>query len=174
MKQRLDLDFSSKCRPFNPLVLWGIAAALCLLLALILQQSQVMKTAIAAREAADGRLSETTAPRLSEAEIHSLQLAHETQKSLNIPWQPMLAALEKAQAANPEMRLLTVQPNPSKGEININGVVSNFNILAQYIEALKAQPEFGDAILTNQHWNEAPVGQEKLGFTLTVEWKRHG
>lgn len=173
MIQRPDLDFSTRCRPFNQMALWIVALLLALACALVLQLSRAAQSEIAAKEA-DQPSSQSLTPRLSDAEVHSLQLAHETQKALNIPWQPMLSALEKAQSVSPEIRLLSVQPNPSKGEININGIVSSFNALSQYIEALKAQPEFGDAVLNNQHWGEAPVGQEKLGFTLTVTWRRNG
>lgn len=170
IKQPLDLDFARKCKPYPLTWMWLLAAVFWLLLGIVVYQWQQVKTDLAAQSALAGvdikARDATLAPGLKQ----SIQLAHQTQQALNVPWDDMLAALEKAQVATPDIRVLSIKPQPKSADIQITGVVQDFSVLAQYIASLKAQTEFSDAVLVSQRWEEASIGQVKMHFRLTVKW----
>jgi len=170
MKQDLDLDFARQCKPFSRVWMWLVAAILSLLLIGAVYQWQQMQSTLAAQAALTASYSQST-PKVSSQLNASIQLAHETQYALNIPWDTMLAALEKAQEQTPEMRLLSIQPQPKRLEVMVSGVVSDFSVLAQYIAALKEQAEFSDAVLVSQRWEEAEIGEVSMHFRLAVRWQ---
>lgn len=171
MKQNLDLDFATQCKPYSGLLVWLVAGGLCFILGIAIYQLQQLKAELAVKSESAGMRFKPSKKILSPSLQQSFKLAHQTQGELNIPWDAMLVSLEKAQAATPEMRLLSIQPNPKKAEITITGVVSDFIILADYIANLKSQPTFTDAVLQRQQWEEAPVDEVQLNFILTVGWK---
>jgi hypothetical protein len=101
--------------------------------------------------------------------------ARQTQRALNIPWEGMLNALELAKQGNAGIRLRSLQPKPEKGEVLITGTALEFDDLVKYLNSLRKQPGFGDAILLNQHWEQNgdasnADGQDNLMFNLSVVW----
>lgn len=171
MKQKLDLDFAVKCKPYSAPILWLIAGILLFILSIVLYQAQQLKSELAMKSESAGIRTHTTKAKLSPILQHRLKLAHQTRTALNVSWDEMLLSLEKAQAATPDMRLLAVQPNAKKGEVVINGMVHDFAILAEYIAALKNQSTFDDAVLQRQQWDDAPEGETQLNFIIAVGWK---
>jgi hypothetical protein len=68
-----------------------------------------------------------------------------------------------------------LQPKPEKGEVLITGTALEFDDLVKYLNSLRKQPGFGDAILLNQHWEQNgdasnADGQDNLMFNLSVVW----
>jgi hypothetical protein len=104
-----------------------------------------------------------------------LSVARQTQRSLNVHWEIMLSALEQVQQENPSVKLLSIQPQPEKGQVLIAGEVSEFDALIKYLNKLRQQPSLGDAMLLNHHWEQSinaenAVAYDKLVFNLSVIW----
>lgn len=169
--KRLQLDFS----PYRPRQrrLAGTLAALAAgaLIAVLLLQYRAISARIAQHEAAAQAarppLTGTTA-QPSEAQQRELTLALAAQRVLNLPWEPLLAALEQAQGG--KVHLLALQPIPLRGELVLSGEAENFKALMDYLQQLRAQPVFAEVTLVNQR-QVADDGQHSLAFTLAAEWK---
>ncbi len=168
----LDLNFAAPFRQFNIVAMVLLASVLSIFSGFLLYQHQQLRHSIQAKNEAMsmGSVAKPVAMENPALE-HSMALAHDAQYALNLPWQPMFAALELAQLANPEIHLLSIRPNPSKPEIIIIGETSNFDALLQYMNDLRAQPVLGEAVLVNQRSNTLDQGASRLGFTISVGWK---
>lgn len=170
MKQ-LQLDFSQRRPRLRRLIGILVVVGMSMLLALMLLQYRAVDARIAEQEAVldaakmamSGR---TTAP--SEMEQQELKMALDAQRVLNLPWESLLGALEQAQAGD-KVHLLSVQPNPFKGEVALTGEAVNFDALMNYLKALRTQPVFSDVVLVNQRQVEQD-GRQSLAFTLAAEW----
>jgi len=170
MKQHLDLNFTKDGKPFSPLLMTLLAGILTFLLAFMIVYYQKLKAEHESKLAFAEKQAASKDVRVSPALKRTISLAHETKNTLNIPWDNMLASLEKAQSAVPNIQLLSIQPKPKKSEVLITGVVDDFAVLADYIKALKAQAIFNDAALLNQRWEEAGVDEVNLNFSLAARW----
>lgn len=168
----LQLDFSQyRARRRS---LFGVAALLVssALLAVALLQQRAIEARITQLETAASMNSVSAGPRqLSEAQQREIKVALDAQRALNLPWQPLLGALEKVQDG--KVQLLALQPNPLKGEVVLNGEAANFDVLMAYLKALRAQPVFTDVVLVNQR-QVAEDGRRSLAFTLAAEWNTGG
>lgn len=171
--KRLQLDFSPhRARLRN--VMGSVALALCLLAGLALLASQrnldQRITRYAVQQERPGKHMGSNARRdpllLSEE-----KQAREAQHALDIPWSSLLGALERVQTAGSGVHLLSVQPNPAKGEVLLGGEAENFSTLMEYARALRAQPQFSDVVLVNQRLAQETTGQTRLAFTLLAQWK---
>jgi hypothetical protein len=168
----LDLNFAQTCRRFNPTLLWILATLLAVLAGALLYQQQSLTQEI------EAKTNTSTATHIAKsastpnpALMHSILLAHETQHALNLAWLPMLKALEQVQKANPVIKLLSIQPNPSKSEILITGQTAKFDDLVQYQNSLHTEG-LGEAVLLNQRSELLDAGAKSIiGFTLAVGWK---
>jgi hypothetical protein len=96
--------------------------------------------------------------------------AGEAAYALNMPWDKMLGALEQVQTVSSGVHLLTVQPNPIKGEVQLGGEAEDFSALMDYVKALRAKPQFSEVVLVNQRL-ASESSQTKLAFTLLAQWK---
>lgn len=172
MKQ-LQLDFSPyQARLRN--TLGGAALVVCLLAGFALLASQRNLDQRIARYAAQ---QEQPGKRGANAARDPLLLAEEKQareagSALNMPWNPLLGALEHVQSVSSGIHLLSVQPNPAKGEVMLGGEAENFSTLMDYVKALRAQAQFSDVVLVNQRLTEEAESQTRLAFTLQAQWKR--
>lgn len=168
----LDLNFAYPCRRFNPTLMWLLATLLAALAGALLYQQQSLTQKIEAKTNANTVThvaKSATTP--SPVVMHSILLAHETQHALNLAWLPLLKTLEQVQQANPEIKLLSIQPNPSKSEIVITGQTAKFDDLVQYQNGLHTHG-LGEAVLLNQRSEVLATGaQSTIGFTLAVGWK---
>lgn len=170
--KRLQLDFSQRRPHLRRLIGTLAAIGIGMLLALMLLQYRDVSARIAEQEAVLDAAKITTAGRttgLSEKEQQELKMALDAQRLLNLPWEPLLGALEQAQMGD-RIHLLSVQPNLLKGEIALAGEAVNFEALMSYLKALRAQPVFSDVVLVNQRQVEQG-GRQSLAFTLAAEWK---
>ena len=97
--------------------------------------------------------------------------AREAERALNMPWNPLFGALEQVQTVSSGIHLLSIQPNPVKGEVVLGGEAENFSILMDYVKALRAQPQFPDVGLVNQRLADPAASESRLAFTLQAQWK---
>ncbi|HEY3299302.1 MAG TPA: hypothetical protein VGJ90_00875 [Methylophilaceae bacterium] len=168
----LDLNFAQPCRRFSPTLMWILAALLLAIAGALLYQQQLLKQQIEAKTntSTAGPITKSVVPQ-SPALMHSIALAHETQRALNLAWLPTLKALEQVQQANPEIKLLSIQPSPSKSEIVITGQTAKFDDLVQYQNSLHKQG-LGEAVLLSQHSDVLDTGAKStIGFMLAVGWR---
>lgn len=169
--KRLQLDFSAY-RPRQRRLAGTLAALLAgALIVVLLLQYRAISARIAQHEAA----AQAARPLLtgitaqpSEAQQRELTLALAAQRVLNLPWEPLLAALEQAQGD--KVHLLALQPIPLRGELVLSGEAESFKALMDYLQQLRAQPVFAEVTLVNQR-QLADDGQHRLAFTLAAEWK---
>lgn len=138
---------------------------------LIYDYQQLQSTINTKTESANANAGKARSLKLSPEFERKVTIAHETQRALNKPWEGVFIAIEHAQFANPEIHLLSVEPNPAKAEIVITGQTSKFDTLVRYMSSLRAQPVLGEAVINNQREEFPASGQEILSFTLTVVWK---
>lgn len=176
MKQ-LALDFANPVPRYNAVII----AILLLLVGsianfFVLQQQQINGEIDRINHQAAGAQKAGRAQSGANPELErQVSAARQVQRALNMPWEPMLNALEQAKQDNPSIRLLSMQPKPEKGEVLINGTAPEFDALVKYLNSLRQQPGLGDAVLLNQHWeqngDEANAdGQDGLMFNLSVVW----
>lgn len=106
--------------------------------------------------------------------IEESNLAKQTQQKLNLPWMPMLSALEKVKQNNPAIQLMRISPNPSRGEIKLNGEAATFADITQLLTDLRAAPAFSDAVLVNQHLEQdadKPASPPIVVFEMNIGWR---
>jgi hypothetical protein len=146
------LNFASNLRPQAGVLSWLaclIATGIFALLAWQYQQANQAKQALVA-QANNVYLQPTRHAPNPQLETQ-LALAQQTQKQLNTPWMPMFSALEKVNQQNPEVAIVQISPNPSRGEIKIKAETKAFKHITAYLESLRQHSAFGDAALTSQH-----------------------
>ncbi|HSR01525.1 MAG TPA: hypothetical protein VLM20_01925 [Methylophilaceae bacterium] len=171
MKLNFDLDFATQCKPYSRFLVLIIAGCLCFLLVVMIYHLQQLKSELNIKSKNSEENFQPSKKKLSPSLQQSFKLAHQTQAELNVPWEAMLISLENAQAAVPQMRLLSIQPDPKKAVIVMTGVVDEFSVLADYIDIIKSQPTITDAVLQRQQWGEAPDNEVRLNFILVLGWK---
>lgn len=172
----LDINFAQPCRRFNPSFMLSLAILFIVLAGALLYQQQLLTQQIAAKTHAN-TINNTAKPEAAPSPtlLHSIVLAHETQHALNLAWLPLFKMLEQAQQANPEIKLLSIQPNPSKADIVITGQTAKFDDLVQYQNSLHTYG-LGEAVLLNQRTDILDTGtgnsaKQAISFTLAAGWK---
>ncbi len=167
--KRLQLDFSTYNTRLRNIV-GGVTLAACLLagLWLLMDQRDLNERISRYQDQSVGRagLQGTRTTSMSAEE----RQAEEAARALNIPWDTMLSALEQVQAASSGVHLLTMQPNPAKGELLLGGEAEDFSTLMDYMQALRAKPQFSEVVLVNQRLAD-DSNQTRLAFTLLAQWK---
>jgi hypothetical protein len=106
--------------------------------------------------------------------LEETSLAKQAQQKLNLPWMPMLSALEKVKQNNPAIQLMRISPNPSRGEIKLNGEAATFADITQLLTDLRATPAFSDAVLVNQHLEQdadKPASPPIVVFEMNIGWR---
>lgn len=164
--KHLQLDFS----PYSPRlrnIVGGVTLVACLLAGfwLLADQRNLNEQISQYQDQSIGRAG-LRRPIASAEE----RQADEAVRALNMPWETMLNALEQVQATSAGVHLLTVQPNPAKGEVLLGGEAEDFSILMDYTKALRAKPQFSEVVLVNQRLADEN-SQTRLAFTLVGHWK---
>jgi hypothetical protein len=106
--------------------------------------------------------------------IEETNLVRQTQQRLNLPWMPMLSALEKVKQNNPAIQLVRINPNPSLSEIKLSGEAATFADITQLLTDLRAALTFSDAVLVNQHLEQdadKPALPPIVVFEINVGWR---
>lgn len=151
-----------------------LSAAILLLVAagLMLQHRDILDRIARKESLLEAGNSRSTVRRAmpTEMEQREIKAALDAQHALNIPWDSLLSALEKVQGQHAKIYLISVQPNPAKGEVTVSGEADDFASLMAYVKALRSQTIFLDVVLLSQRRVEEDE-QQRLGFTLSAGWK---
>ena len=174
--QHLALDFTKPVPRYNAAVMVCLFLCVVLITAFFVLQQRQLSNEIARINRQKTGVQDAGTPARSTPDLErKISATHQTLRALNMPWEPMLSALQQSQQENPNIKLLSIQPKPEKGEVLIAGVAPEFDALVKYLNSLRQQPGLGDAVLLNQHWEknvgaENAVGQDVLMFNLAVMW----
>lgn len=171
--QKIHLNFASvkpMAASWQSLILWLLALGLASILWLSYQHNQARIALLQQQAAAH------TSPRPMAADPaieEKLKLAMQTQQALDVPWMPMLAALETVKAANPNVHLLSISPNKNRAEIKLNGEATAFADITHLLDDLRANKAFGDAALVNQHLEQDDDKKSQLTyvFEINLSWR---
>ncbi|NQZ53777.1 MAG: hypothetical protein HRT93_05930 [Piscirickettsiaceae bacterium] len=106
----------------------------------------------------------------TEHDIRMLKVASAVQGKLNFPWQDLLSSLEVVKKSAPKIKLMTIQPNPTKGDVLIGAEAVDLPTMLNFIDLLKEQPVFQDVLLVNQR-HLGLNNKKRLSFTLKMRWK---
>jgi nitrate reductase NapAB chaperone NapD len=172
----LELDFTRPVPRYNQVLLGALLVLVIVLTTFFVYQQQLLSKEIDRKKNQIINKQDFKSRNMHNPELErQAGEAHQTQRNLNIPWGSMLSALESAQKENLNIRLLSVQPKPEKGEVLIAGEATEFDALVNYLNSLRQQPGMGDAVLLNQHWEQSidvedTVKHDKLMFNLSVIW----
>lgn len=170
----LTLNFSSEKQASARKVSLVLAAILAMILLNLLFQYHDITQKINTLETSQ-TFNEPTikAPALTEAEIKEQAIANKTLRQLNIPWHSLLTTLEQVQMQHPQIKLVSLQPNPNKNTLILSAEASHFAAMMTYVESLKQQKTLQQVTLVNQAALENDSeGQasKTLAFTLQAEW----
>ncbi len=167
---RTDLDFS---RPYALYSIWvrGLLLAGLALIAWVWWCGARLDVQI--KQASARMISQQIQPKstsIDNAVDTQIAAAIRTQQSLNTPWLSMTAELEQVKSRHPNVRLLSVTPNPAKAEIVLVGEAKQFADITHFFDDLKKHPKFGDAILQRQHLIDPESVRPVYSFNATVLW----
>lgn len=168
--KKVNLDFAEKSYINTNMWAWCLLMAALLAVGFLYTQYQHTTEKIKQAEA-KVQLSTLAKPNLSVVpELEDkIKLAQQTQHQLNLPWMQMLAALETVKAANPHIALLNISPNKSRAEIKITGETAQFSDITHFLDDLRTNASFTDAVLVSQHLED---DQSKLlyVFEISLGW----
>jgi len=103
----------------------------------------------------------------TERDLIKLQEARTIQQKLNFPWDVLLAAIETVKQEISTVSLLTIQPNPAKGEVILGADAVNVKAMLAFVTLLEQQAIFNNVLLINQR----EIKHSRVAFTLKMEWK---
>jgi Tfp pilus assembly protein PilN len=86
---------------------------------------------------------------------------------LNLPWRELQDAIENATSG--KVALLTLEPDAKSHTMKITAETPNSDEMLAYVERLKRQDFFVDAVLNKHEINEQDA-QKPLRFQLEVQW----
>ncbi|MDB5774362.1 MAG: hypothetical protein JWP38_495 [Herbaspirillum sp.] len=129
---------------------------------------QVQETAAAELRARMERYAGMT-PTGSKAPVSDAQAnaVNHAIAQLNLPWRDILNALEEATPNG--IALLAIEPDAKKNVLKAMAEAPNSDAMIGYIENLKKQPLFADAILTRHEINDHDPNNP-LRFQFEVLW----
>lgn len=150
---------------WRDLALCGLMVGLAVVLYLAYQTQLTELTQLQAQQA---QLQPKKNPLQQDAQLVSqLENARQTQQILNRPWLETLAQLEEVKKHQAAVKLMSVEPNTSRAQIYLKVKSKDFADVIQFLEALKMQPLFGNAELTNQYVEDENVSV----YEIKVDWK---
>lgn len=167
---KINLDFTENTPLNNSSWTWGVLAIALLALALLYTQYQVTSKKINEqieltenKTQSEGKAKPYLAAALAMQD--KFKLAQQTQQQLDLPWMQMLKALETVKIANPNIAILSISPNKNRAEIKLTGQTSDFSDLTNFLDALRTNSSFSDAVLVSQHLED---DQAKLLYVFEV------
>ena len=170
--QKIQLDFAGKPKiKLSDLILLLGALSLAAFLWVNYQQTQAKINVL--QQAEIGAESRSGA-KVDLAVQEQLKLSQQAQQQLNVPWMPMLAALETVKKANSNIQLLNIIPNKNRAEIKLSGEAATFADITHLIDDLRTNAAFSDAVLVSQHLEQdadRPKSQVIYVFEINVGWR---
>lgn len=162
--------------PSNTVSILGslLLMAVLVVMALVYVKQQALTEAIAVKTRPPQPLSRggyaQAQASVDTAFANNTQLAQTVQQQLNVPWMAMLAGLEQMKKTNPNIDLLSIAPNKQRASIALTGEAATFADITQLVDALRAHPAFGDAVLLNHHLEQDAVHVVYV-FEISVGWR---
>lgn len=92
----------------------------------------------------------------------------EIQFATGLPWQRMFSEIEQAMAD--DTALLSIRPDPSKGQLIIEGEAKDYPAILSFMEDLEHSPIFSAVHLANHEWLEDVPGKP-VHFSLMMQWQ---
>lgn len=131
---------------------WVLLGLALLALVWMYQKQQILTQSLEEKMRHQQALSQRQlAPRIDATLSENLQFAQTVQQQLNLPWMVMLATLEQIKQQNPNIDLISIEPNQQRANIILKGEAPTFADVTQLVDKLRTQPAFSDAILQNHH-----------------------
>lgn len=115
--------------------------------------------------------SKVAPPKNPHLTTTSPQAMREVIYRLNLPWDSLFAALEKATAK--EIALVAIQPDPAKGTITLRGEGRNLYTVLRYLQALNSGGFFHELDLV-EHEISAQNPDLPVRFTISGQWLAEG
>lgn len=173
--KKTQLDFSGKTQAKTKLsdvilLLGTISLAAYLWISHQQTQAQISALQQQAKAGLEARPSVRPDPEMEG----NLKFALQAQQRLNLPWMPALSALEAVKKANPNIEFLSISPNKNRAEIKLNGEAATFADITHFLDDLRANAAFSDALLVSQHLEQdadKPKPQVIYVFEINVGWR---
>jgi len=167
---KINLNFAENAQLNNSSWTWGILAIALLAMTLLYMQYQDTSKKISeqislAENKAQSEGSRKHSLAAAPAMLDKLKLSQQTQQQLDLPWMQMLKALETVKTANPNIAILSISPNKNRAEIKLTGQTAEFSDITLFLDALRTNSSFTDAVLISQHLAD---DQAKLLYVFEV------
>lgn len=173
--KKIQLDFSGKTQAKTKLgdvILLLGTISLAAYLWVSYQQTQTRISALQRQAEASLEARPSAGP--DHAMEDKLKFALQAQHQLNLPWMQTLSALEAVKKANPNIEFLSISPNKNRAEIKLNGEAVTFADITHFLDDLRANVAFSDALLVSQHLEQdtgKPKPQVIYVFEINVGWR---
>jgi GspL periplasmic domain len=112
--------------------------------------------------------------KIDSAVTEKKSLAVQAQKALNLAWMPMLNAFETVKKNNADIKVVQLSPNKNRAEIKLKGETNDFGNLPKFLDDLRANAAFSDAVLTSHHLEleaDKPKAPPIVVFEINVGWQ---
>ncbi len=177
MMRNLDLDYAVTVRPYPlwirlALLLLAIVAIAALFSCYQSLESEMNTYQAGLTDQQSQELVSGNNLALNEAMSHAIK----TQQDLSYPWLALFSNLEAIKQAHKHIDLLNVIPNKAKSEMRLEGEAKSFDEITHFLNDLKADKAFEDAVLVNQYLVEPESlsennGQPLYTFNLLLKWR---
>lgn len=94
--------------------------------------------------------------------------AQAVSSQLNLPWGRLFEFM--GSASSKSLALLSVEPDPNKGQVVVNAEARDFDAMLQFVKAMQADEAFSEVALQSHMINHA-VAELPIRFRLTARWK---
>jgi hypothetical protein len=175
MRSRLHLDF---VRPRAPrtwlgagLLAAGVVASAAALLEYRVLADEVSR--LEARVADTQRMARRDLPRLRQASLDPKAVADEVRNAnvvlaqLTIPWGALFREIEAA--ANPNVALLSIQPDAASRAVRIAGEARRFEDVLAYVERLEKRDALANVFLTSHEMRQGNAPRP-VAFGVSAQW----
>ncbi|HYD55904.1 MAG TPA: PilN domain-containing protein [Burkholderiales bacterium] len=112
------------------------------------------------------RLDPRSYPPVRKASPEEIALAKETVQRLSMPWDRLFGALEAA--ANDQVALLGIQPDPKSGSVVISGDSKDYLAALTYVLNL-SRTDALDQVQLSRHETKKDQGKV-VGFSISAQW----
>lgn len=111
------------------------------------------------------------ASQLKPQEVQSLlKQAKLIDAELNLPWSALFDFLDSA--SGKDLALISLEPDPVKGQLVVMAEARNFNSMLAFYEAMQKSDLFSNVALQS-HTINRNVAERPVRFRLNARWKVH-
>ncbi len=171
----LEIDFSARRRLASPLG-WLLLAAGGVAMALVSLDHLAALDALRLVEVEQARLSQQReqaqpAGRSGRSELEQAELksAQRTAAQLNLPWNALLATLERS--ADPNVALLSFESEGQTRQLHLMGEARTIDDVVVYAQRLDQSSQVA-AVTLSRHEQRRVEQESVIRFTLDVDWSR--